>query len=361
MGRKRESVDLIEDLKIRRVTFNKRKLGLFKKMMEICKLCDSQGKLILFSDSGELSEFDSHSGTDTLRRYLQHVEQNRRIESFTLDDYDRVKEQTERCQKGRPKNVDIVETQPSNESQAACSSSMDCAQPMWMPYFGMAYVPPSAFPAQYDYENKRRRMASATAQAMSPLAIKSEPASLPNSPLFHFTHKKSDSNRGVEPLMPIPTEDENFSLMTTCANIIEQLTTSVSSSAPTSYTHLFSFDSNHKTNEELHCSRHLGSNFSTSLSDTDFPVLSQRLLSHSSNRFSNSPVFPGMPQYITSNTSSRQLTGPDSGGGGGEDNISTEVRTSVGPNCETAFAEAEMLSDSLGLMDNSSQFFYVTG
>jgi len=359
MGRKRESVDLIEDLKIRRVTFNKRKLGLFKKMMEICKLCDSQGKLILFSDSGELSEFDSHTGTETLRRYLQHVEQNRRIESFTLDDYDRVKEQTERCQKGRPKNVDNVETQPSIDSKAACSSSMESVQPMWMPYFGMAYMPPSTFSTQCDYENKRRRMATAT--ALGPLAIKSEPASSSNSPLFHFIHKKSDSNSGVEPLMPIPVEDENFSLMTTCANILEQLTTSVSSSAPASYSPFFTYHGNHKTNEELHCGRHLGTNLSTSLSDTDFPVLSQRLLSHSSNRFSNSPVFPGMPQYITSDTSSGQLTAPDSGGGGGEDNTNTEVRPNVGPNCETAFAEAGMLSDSLGLMDTSSQFFYVTG
>ncbi|KAL9267903.1 MADS-box transcription factor 29-like protein [Drosera capensis] len=61
MGRRKVEMKRIEDKSSRQVTFSKRRGGLMKKAKELSVLCDVQIAVVVFSSSGRLYEFCSHT------------------------------------------------------------------------------------------------------------------------------------------------------------------------------------------------------------------------------------------------------------------------------------------------------------
>ena len=65
MGRKKIEMDRIEDDRVRRVTFKKRRVGLLKKAMQLSKLTDAKIVLKIYHEEEEsLLEYYSHSESD---------------------------------------------------------------------------------------------------------------------------------------------------------------------------------------------------------------------------------------------------------------------------------------------------------
>nr|AJP06267.1 DAL11 [Pinus tabuliformis] len=69
MGRGKIEIKMIENESNRRVTFSKRKGGLFKKARELSVLCEAEVALIVFSGTGKPEEFASSSMKNILERY----------------------------------------------------------------------------------------------------------------------------------------------------------------------------------------------------------------------------------------------------------------------------------------------------
>jgi len=59
MGRKKISIQRIDDVRVRKVTFNKRKAGLVKKAMELSLLCDCEVALVVFTSENKLYKYAS--------------------------------------------------------------------------------------------------------------------------------------------------------------------------------------------------------------------------------------------------------------------------------------------------------------
>ncbi|XP_057458175.1 agamous-like MADS-box protein AGL15 [Lotus japonicus] len=71
MGRGRRKIEIkrIENVKNRLATFSKRRSGLLKKAKELSVLCDAEVAVIVFSNTGKLTEFSSSCMRRTLSRY----------------------------------------------------------------------------------------------------------------------------------------------------------------------------------------------------------------------------------------------------------------------------------------------------
>ncbi|XP_010263856.1 PREDICTED: floral homeotic protein DEFICIENS isoform X1 [Nelumbo nucifera] len=63
MGRGKIEIKRIENSTNRQVTYSKRRGGIFKKAAELTVLCDAEVSLIMFSSTGKLSEYVSHTAT----------------------------------------------------------------------------------------------------------------------------------------------------------------------------------------------------------------------------------------------------------------------------------------------------------
>lgn len=74
MGRKKIKIQRIEDDRNRQVTFTKRKSGLFKKAMELSKLCDCEIALIVFDSNDKLYQYSSAGVDQILLRYTEYGE-----------------------------------------------------------------------------------------------------------------------------------------------------------------------------------------------------------------------------------------------------------------------------------------------
>lgn len=71
MGRKKITIELIQDERNRQVTFTKRKYGLLKKARELSILCGAEIAVVIFSNGGgqsRLNDYCSHDITETLVR-----------------------------------------------------------------------------------------------------------------------------------------------------------------------------------------------------------------------------------------------------------------------------------------------------
>ena len=65
MGRKKIEIERIDDERIRRVTFKKRRIGLLKKAIQLSKLTDANIQLKVYNkEDDSLIEYFSHSETD---------------------------------------------------------------------------------------------------------------------------------------------------------------------------------------------------------------------------------------------------------------------------------------------------------
>eukprot|EP01018_Ginkgo_biloba_P003082 Gb_19178 [translate_table: standard] len=69
MGKRRVEVKRIQNPTSRHVTFSKRRNGLLKKACELSVLCDVEVALIVFSPTGKIYEFASHSIDETIEKY----------------------------------------------------------------------------------------------------------------------------------------------------------------------------------------------------------------------------------------------------------------------------------------------------
>ncbi|KAJ9566379.1 hypothetical protein OSB04_002345 [Centaurea solstitialis] len=73
MGRGKIEMKRIEDDITRHVSFRNRKKGLFKKAYELSVLCDAEIALIIFGDSGSVSEYASNNIKSTIERYKKET------------------------------------------------------------------------------------------------------------------------------------------------------------------------------------------------------------------------------------------------------------------------------------------------
>ncbi|KAE8691494.1 MADS-box protein SVP [Hibiscus syriacus] len=72
MTRQKIQIKKIDNIAARQVTFSKRRRGLFKKAHELSTLCDAEIALLVFSNTGKLSEYSSSSTRQVIeRRNLQ--------------------------------------------------------------------------------------------------------------------------------------------------------------------------------------------------------------------------------------------------------------------------------------------------
>lgn len=85
MGRKKIKIQRIEDDRNRQVTFAKRKNGIFKKAMELSKLCDCEIALIVFDSNDKLYQYSSTSVDQILLKYTEYGEP---YETKDNNDYD---------------------------------------------------------------------------------------------------------------------------------------------------------------------------------------------------------------------------------------------------------------------------------
>lgn len=74
MGRKKIKIQRIDDDRNRQVTFAKRKNGIFKKAMELSKLCDCEIALIVFDSNDKLYQYSSTSIDQILLKYTESGE-----------------------------------------------------------------------------------------------------------------------------------------------------------------------------------------------------------------------------------------------------------------------------------------------
>jgi len=68
MGRKKIDIRRIDDVRVRKVTFNKRKAGLVKKAMELSLLCDCEVALVVFTSENKLYKYASDDLEKVVRK-----------------------------------------------------------------------------------------------------------------------------------------------------------------------------------------------------------------------------------------------------------------------------------------------------
>eukprot|EP00656_Telonema_subtile_P047054 TRINITY_DN5383_c0_g1_i2.p1 TRINITY_DN5383_c0_g1~~TRINITY_DN5383_c0_g1_i2.p1 ORF type:complete len:298 (+),score=62.88 TRINITY_DN5383_c0_g1_i2:195-1088(+) len=68
MGRKKIDIRRIDDVRVRKVTFNKRKAGLVKKAMELSLLCDCEVALVVFTSENKLYKYASDDLDKVVRK-----------------------------------------------------------------------------------------------------------------------------------------------------------------------------------------------------------------------------------------------------------------------------------------------------
>mmetsp|Transcript_2218 Transcript_2218/g.3214 ORF Transcript_2218/g.3214 Transcript_2218/m.3214 type:complete len:408 (+) Transcript_2218:102-1325(+) len=86
MGRRKIPMELIGDRSTRRTTFKKRKMGLFKKAMELSILTGTQVHVIIFHKDS-LHEYMSHDPREILKQYCDKAHHPH--ERYTNEDYNR--------------------------------------------------------------------------------------------------------------------------------------------------------------------------------------------------------------------------------------------------------------------------------
>merc|ERR1712216_527669 len=88
MGRRKIDIAYLTDDRVRKVTFCKRKGGLFKKADDLSKLCGVEVAVVILQDKGKTSEYASTDVNRILEQYKlwEKLEQQRRdIEALTRE------------------------------------------------------------------------------------------------------------------------------------------------------------------------------------------------------------------------------------------------------------------------------------
>ena len=103
MGRKKIEMDRIEDDRVRRVTFKKRRVGLLKKAMQLSKLTDAKVELKIYQDEEEsFLEYYSHSEVEFLKP-MKIIETSK----FFNQHYDLVSSMEDKVSKNSSNGLDL--------------------------------------------------------------------------------------------------------------------------------------------------------------------------------------------------------------------------------------------------------------
>ncbi|KAF0727819.1 hypothetical protein AaE_009502, partial [Aphanomyces astaci] len=123
MGRKKIKIQRIDDDRNRQVTFAKRKTGIFKKAMELSKLCDCEIALIVFDSNDKLYQYSSTSVDQILLKYTEYGEP---YETKDNADYDTLfGENKKKSNEGSPYGgLSSHESSPAYSSMAAPNDRM---------------------------------------------------------------------------------------------------------------------------------------------------------------------------------------------------------------------------------------------
>lgn len=85
MGREKVEIKKIDNATARRVTFSKRRRGLFKKAEELSVLCDADVAVILFSSNDKLFHYSNSSMEEVLERHSLHSKNLERLNQPSLE------------------------------------------------------------------------------------------------------------------------------------------------------------------------------------------------------------------------------------------------------------------------------------
>lgn len=85
MAREKVQIKKIDNATARRVTFSKRRRGLFKKAEELSVLCDADVAVILFSSNDKLFQYSSSSMDEVLERRSLHSKNLEKLNQPSLE------------------------------------------------------------------------------------------------------------------------------------------------------------------------------------------------------------------------------------------------------------------------------------
>ncbi|KAG8375083.1 hypothetical protein BUALT_Bualt10G0063300 [Buddleja alternifolia] len=120
MVRRRVEIKAIEDKAKRHTTFTKRRQGLFKKVKDLCYLCDAEAAVIVFSKAGNLYGFGHPEVDDVVDRYLADHS------SSTL-----AKEDADNAVQERVFDSRVVIEEADAEAMKRIDKAMETGRPAW--------------------------------------------------------------------------------------------------------------------------------------------------------------------------------------------------------------------------------------
>ncbi|XP_052208427.1 agamous-like MADS-box protein AGL23 isoform X2 [Diospyros lotus] len=102
MGRKRVEIKKIGDKARRQTTFTKRRDGLFKKMADLCKMCEVEGAIITFTEVGNIFAFGNPSVDHVIQQYVDKTSDSNGAQ---IDDNNEKREEEEEEEKEKEKEA----------------------------------------------------------------------------------------------------------------------------------------------------------------------------------------------------------------------------------------------------------------
>lgn len=110
MGRRAIPIELIDEVRKRHTTFNKRKLGLLKKAIELSILCDVEISVIMFSKHHGETKMHEYTSSDTKSMLNRAIAFKGPVESFTNASFPHATSNSKsvRCGEKRPREEDLT-------------------------------------------------------------------------------------------------------------------------------------------------------------------------------------------------------------------------------------------------------------
>jgi len=189
MGRRKIEIAYLNDDRVRKVTFCKRKGGLFKKADDLAKLCGVEVAVVICGES-KTHEFASTSVDRILRRY---GEMQAGTSDPTVDDNNKLWEQLE-TQRRQVESLTRQLTEERRKVEALVGSSMTAMGQQMMTVRPIQVAPaPMAF--------------AAVPNSLAPVMVDTNP--LPAAAVSAFTQLNQISNPPPPPPGVVPDDDQS--------------------------------------------------------------------------------------------------------------------------------------------------------
>ncbi|KDO34375.1 hypothetical protein SPRG_01511 [Saprolegnia parasitica CBS 223.65] len=218
MGRKKIKIQRIDDDRNRQVTFAKRKTGIFKKAMELSKLCDCEIALIVFDSNDKLYQYSSTSVDQILLKYTEYGEP---YETKDNGDYDTLFGENKK-KPGDNSNTNSPYGGMSSHESSPAYSSMGTPNDRMLPH-GVS-LGLTNDPDQYVLNNHRNNMAKKrTPKGFQQLLQKKDMQYLPPQLYQHNLGMLSSmhgSNQGMLGALPSPSNLHGMLPSPTTANML---------------------------------------------------------------------------------------------------------------------------------------------